>query len=448
MNSTNPRRAAYEILQRIEKERSHADILVDQELSRGTLRGPDRGLLTELVYGVLRRRQTLDHIISQFSRQKVDRLESVVLVLLRLGLYQSFFLDRIPVSAAVNETVKLAKVFVPRASGFINAVLRRADRERDALSWPDRSKEPVDYLAAYYSHPKWLIEDWIRQLGPEEAESLAKSMAEMPPLTFRTNTLRMSREALLERLAEENVQAEKSIYSPDGIRVLSHVNPALLHSFREGLLTVQDESSQLASIFLAPEPGDKVVDVCAAPGGKSTHLAQLMEDRGSVLACDVHTGKLRLIEETAERLGISVIRTCVLDAAGPLDVLGGAEFDRILIDAPCSGLGVLRRNPEGKWRKTHADVMRLAGLQRAILGNFTDRLKSGGVLLYSTCSTSMEENEGVIDDFLTERGDFMVEDLRELFPRFSPLFTDRGFFRSWPHLHGMDGFFAARLRRK
>jgi 16S rRNA (cytosine967-C5)-methyltransferase len=448
LKTTNPRRAACEILMRIEGEHCHADSLIDRELSTGALRGPDRGLLTELVFGVLRRRETLDHIINQFSSQKTGRLERSVLVLLRMGIYQSFFLDRIPVSAAVNETVNLAKAFAPRASGFINAVLRRADRERDVISWPDRTGEPTEYLSRYYSHPKWLVEDWIRQLGPDEAEGLARTMSELPPLTFRTNALRTTREKLLGQLVEEGVRSEICKFSPDGIHVLSHVNPASLPSFREGLFTVQDESSQLASILLAPKPGDSVLDACAAPGGKSTHMAQLMGNSGSVLACDANSGKLRLIADTAQRLGISIIETCTLDAAGLPDALDGKVFDRVLVDAPCSGLGVLRRNPEGKWRKSRADVMRLASLQKTILVNLAVRLKSGGVLLYSTCSTSIEENEGVIDDFLTVRSDFVIEDLRGLFPALSPFFTDRGFFRSWPHRHGMDGFFAARLRRE
>jgi 16S rRNA (cytosine967-C5)-methyltransferase len=445
---SNPRRIAYEILTQIEKENCHADALIDRNLSDDRLRGPDRGLLRELVLGVLRRRLSLDHIIDHFSRQKTDRLEKNVINLLRLGLYQIFFLDRIPVSAAVNETVELAKVFAPRASGLVNAVLRRSDRERDTIVWPDRNKKPADFLSVYYSQPKWLVEDWIRQLGPEEAESLAASMNEIPPLTFRVNTLRITREGLLERLAGEKILAEKSPFSPDGIHVLSPVNPATTAGFAEGLFTVQDESSQLASVLLDPEPGCTALDVCAAPGGKSTHIAQLMGNRGVVLSCDLNKVKLRMVEETAERLGISVIRTEVQDAEKPLVSLGEQVFDRIVVDAPCSGLGVLRRNPEGKWTKTRADVLRLAGLQKTILGNAADRLADNGVLLYSTCSTSTEENEGVLDDFLTVRNDFVVEDLRELFPGFSALFTERGFFRSWPHLHGMDGFFAARLRKK
>jgi 16S rRNA (cytosine967-C5)-methyltransferase len=448
LTKPNPRRVAYEILTQIEKESCHADPLIERHLSHGGLLGPDRGLLRELVLGVLRRRLSLDYIIDQFSRQKTDRLEKKVINLLRLGLYQTFFLDRIPVSAAVNETVELAKVFAPRASGLVNAVLRRADRERDNIVWPDRNKDTTEYLSVYYSCPEWLVEDWIRQLGPEEAEPLAASMNEIPPLTFRVNTLRITREELMDRLAGEKILAEKCPFSPHGVRVLSPVNPATTVGFAEGLFTVQDESSQLASVLLDPEPGCTALDVCAAPGGKSTHIAQLMGNRGVVLSCDQNRRKLQQVEETAKRLGITIIRTQVQDAAKQLSLLGEQVFDRILVDAPCSGLGVLRRNPDGKWSKTRDDVQRLSELQRTILGNVANRIADNGVLLYSTCSTTTEENEMVLDDFLAGRDDFVVEDLRELFPAFSTLLTERGYFRSWPHRHGMDGFFAARLRKK
>ena len=447
MSTSNPRSAACEILLRIDKERSYADILIDRELSAGSLQGPDRGLLTELVYGVLRRQGSLDHIINRFSKQKAERLERSVLVLLRLGLYQMFFLDRVPVSAAVNETVKLAKVLAPRASGFVNAVLRSADRERDDIAYPDKEKDPVGYLSAFYSHPAWLVAGWIDQLGLTEAEELARAMSEPPPLTIRTNTLKVSREALLTRLAAEGVQCEATRFSPLGIRISTTGSVARLQSFRDGLFTVQDESSQLAVMFLAPEPGERVLDACAAPGGKATHMAQLMQNNGEITACDVIGRKLRLIGENAARLGISCIKTVPLDTARPLTSIKNTGFQRILLDAPCSGLGVIRRNPEGKWWKTAADVADLVRGQKAILENLSDHLRPGGVLLYATCSTTIAENEGVVDAFLALHRDYALEDLRVLFPACAELFTPQGCFRGWPHRHGMDGFFAARLRK-
>ena len=447
MIKKNPRQVAIEILLSIDKEDSYADLLIDRELSTDAIQGPDRGLLTELVFGVLRRRGTLDHMIDSFASQKTAKLERIVVMLLRLGLYQSFYLDRVPVSAAVNETVKLAKVFVPRASGFINAVLRRADRERDMIPWPDMAADPANFLAVRYSQPRWLAQQWIEQLGFAEAETLAAAMVEPPPLTIRVNTLKISREEYAQRLATEGIAARATDYSPVGIHILSPVHPTRLTGFQDGLCTVQDESSQLASLFLAPEPGHSVLDICAAPGGKTTHSAQLMENRGALLACDKDARKLRRVEETAARLGVSIIETMCLDASSRLTCLSGRKFNRILVDAPCTGLGVIRRNPEAKWRLNPSDVTRMAKLQSSILRTIADHLEIGGVLLYSTCSTSPEENEGVIDLFLSERQDYVIEDLRSVFPQFSALCSDRGIFRGWPHRSGMDGFCAVRLKR-
>lgn len=447
VSDANPRRAAFDILLRIEKEHSYADILIDRELSRGLLAGPDRGLLTELVYGVLRRQGTLDHIIAHCSSQRIDRLERAVHLLLRLGLYQLFFLDRIPASAAVNETVKLAHLLAPRAAGFINAVLRRGDRERDAIPYPDRGSDPAGFISARYSSPPWITAGWIDQLGAEEAEALALAMLTPPPLTIRVNTLKTEREELRARLTAAGVTAEPARYSPFALHLTGAHQPGTLPGFSEGDFTIQDESSQMAAILLAPRPGERLLDLCAAPGGKTTHLAQLMHNDGAIQACDAAPRKLELVKDTAARLGIDIITTTPLNAAKPLPFPEGMEFDRILVDAPCSGLGVLRRNPEGKWWKTQRNVEELAAIQKAVLRNGANRLAAGGTLLYATCSTTREENEAVLDDFLSRRPGFVLEDLRGIFPEYAELFTGQGCFRSWPHRHGMDGFFAARLRK-
>ncbi|HJV34412.1 16S rRNA (cytosine(967)-C(5))-methyltransferase RsmB [Geomonas sp.] len=447
MSTRNPRRAAFDILLRIEKERSFADILIDHELSKGMITGADRGLLTELVYGVLRRQATLDHIMGQFSKQRVEKLELFVRLLLRLGLYQMFYLDRVPVSAAVNETVNLAKELAPRASGFINAILRNADRGRDRITYPDRTASPVQYLSVRYSHPAWLVAQWCEQLGVDDAEALAAVMAEPPPLTVRTNTLRITRSSLMERLGSEGLACSETSWSADGIRLNHSGAITRLASFQEGLFTVQDESSQLAPLFLQPGSGERVLDACAAPGGKTTQLAQLMGDQGEIFACDVSNKKLRMIKETCERLGITSVRTFAMDATAPSNAIKEVTFQKILVDAPCSGLGVIRRNPEGKWWKSAADLPPLAATQFAILENLSGYLETGGTLLYATCSTTRQENEEVVDRFLVRHPEFVIEDLRALFPNLSPLFTERGFFRSWPHRDGMDGFFAARLKK-
>lgn len=445
MTQNGPRRTAFDILLHVEQERLFADVLLDKALTKGNLHGPDRGLLTELVYGTLRRQGTLDHVIRQFSSRSPEKLEMRIRILLRLGIYQLLYLDRVPTFAAVNETVQLAKRIVPHAGGFINAILRRTDRERDAIAWPDPKLDLAGHIAAVHSHPRWLVESWIEQVGREDAERLACAMSEPPPLTLRVNTLRIDRAGLLGLFTEHGISAEATRFAPHGITVTPSRPIAELPGFAEGLFTVQDESSQLAVRLLAPRPGEAILDLCAAPGGKATYLAQLMENRGTVLACDSAANKLPRIRETAERLGLSCISTQALDAtkAPP-----AGHFDRILVDAPCSALGVIRRNPEGKWRITPADIITLAAIQKRILHNAALAVRPGGFLLYSTCSTSTAEDEDVVDDFLSENREFVLENGRELHPEWGDLFTERGMLRSWPPRHGMDGFFAALLRKR
>ncbi|PKN16665.1 MAG: 16S rRNA (cytosine(967)-C(5))-methyltransferase RsmB [Deltaproteobacteria bacterium HGW-Deltaproteobacteria-23] len=443
--TTSPRQAAYLTLLRIEKERSYADILIDQELQEGGLSGPDRGLYTELVYGTLRKQGTLDHIMSQFSNTPLGKLERSVILLLRLGLYQMFFLDRIPVSAAVNETVNLAKQYSSRSAGFINAVLRSADRGRDTVSYPDPDKAPAAWLAAKHSQPLWIAEGWLEQLGLAEATKLAAAMSVPPPFTIRANRLKTSRDSLIKVLQAEGVVAVPCQYAPDGLTVTSAISLAGLKSFHDGLFAVQDEASQLAALLLSPQPGDAILDLCAAPGGKATYLAELTGDHCTLTACDRNPRKLALIREVVERLDIKSITVTLLDATKPLEKLGNGLFDRILVDAPCSGLGVIHRNPEGKWWKEPSDPMRLAITQRAILANAALRLKPGGVMVYSTCSTSLEENEQVVENFLKQQRDFMIEPVSKTVPQTLAMQTEQGFFRSWLHKHAMDGFFAARL---
>jgi 16S rRNA (cytosine967-C5)-methyltransferase len=445
--STNPRQAAGYVLLRILKERCFADQLMDRELSAGLLSGPDRGLFAELVFGTLRRQGTLDHILTGLLTQPLARLEPQVLVLLRLGLYQLLYLDRIPESAAVNESVNLAKQTLPRASGLINAVLRNFLRNRDTVTFPDPQTAPAASIAARHSHPDWLVKLWFSQLGEVETELLAEASSCQPPLTLRVNTLKTDRAALLETFASNGIPAIPCRFSPFGVQVEGRHHIPGLPGFREGLFAVQDEASQLAGILLDPQAGERVLDTCAAPGGKTALLAQLMDNRGELLAMDISSSKLPLIQETAQRLGISIIHTRAADllqsGAFPADA-----FDRVLLDAPCSGLGVIRRNPEAKWRLLPDDVARLAAAQRVMLKNAIRMLKPGGVLLYSTCSTSLEENEVVVREFLSQHPHCVLENLHEIFPDLRELFTEEGMFRAWPHRHGMDGFFSARIRKK
>ncbi len=445
-SSANPRQAACETLLRIRKEGGFADRLIDSELSNGILVGPDRGLYAELVFGVLRRQGTLDHILQQLLEKPMVELDPLALVILRIGLYQLTCLDRIPESAAVNESVNLAKLITPGTSGLINAVLRNYLRRRDTISFPDMAANPAAAIAARHSQPEWLAEQWIAQLGVAEAQQLAEASSQQPPLTLRVNTLRSDRSGLLQEFEKQGIEAAPCRFSPDGITLAGRHTVSALPGFEAGLFAVQDEASQLAGQLLGAEPGERVWDACCAPGGKTCHIAQIMDDRGELVATDISRSKLILVQDSLRRLGIGSVSTAVADLHQP-DTFPDGSFDRILLDAPCSGLGVIRRNPEAKWRLFSGDITRLAAVQKTLLKNAATRLKQGGTLLYSTCSTSEAENELVVEDFLLHNPGFMLEDLNDLFPQWSQLIAFYGMFRVWPHRHGMDGFFAARIRR-
>ncbi|MDD2580994.1 MAG: 16S rRNA (cytosine(967)-C(5))-methyltransferase RsmB [Desulfuromonadaceae bacterium] len=444
--SANPRQAACETLLRIRKEGGFADRLIDIELSGGALSGPDRGLYAELVFGVLRHQGTLDHILQQLLEKPMVELDPQALVILRIGLYQLTCLDRIPESAAVNESVNLAKLITPGTSGLINAVLRNYLRRRDSITFPDIATNPATAIAARHSQPEWLVEQWLGQLGAAEARQLAEASSQQPPLTLRVNTLRSSRDELLREFEQQGIEATPCRFSPDGITVAGRHMISVLPGFDAGLFAVQDEASQLAGLMLGAEPGERAWDACSAPGGKCCHIAQQMDDRGELIATDISRSKLTLVQDNVRRLGITSVSTAVADLHQP-DTFPDGFFDRILLDAPCSGLGVIRRNPEAKWRLFSGDITRLAAVQKTLLKNAAGRLKPGGTLLYSTCSTAEAENELVVEDFLSHHPEFVLENLNDLFPAWSELIAFYGMFRVWPHRHGMDGFFAARIKR-
>ncbi len=421
----------------------HADVLIDQTLDRNQIQGPDRGLLTELTLGVLRHQRSLDHQIQQLLDRPISQLDIKVLILLRMGIYQLQQLDRIPDHAAVHETVELAKLLAPRAKGLVNAVLRNFLRCRDQLAWPDRTADPENWLATTYSLPDWLVKDWLNRFTLDVAEQLAKASNQPPLLTIRVNTLKTNPAYLLELFASKGIDAALCNYAPEGIRLLQRCQVTELPGFGEGLFFVQDEASQLVARLLEPLEGETLLDACAAPGGKATHLAQLMGDKGEIVATDLNPRRLRQIEDNIQRLGINCIKVEAGDLLAP-DYQQGRQFDRILLDAPCSGLGIIRRHPEAKWRIDPGEVRRCAERQKLLLAAAARLLKPGGLLVYATCSTSIEENEAVIDDFLASEAGYVL-DCKTIFS--ADLTTIDGFFRFWPHQHGTDGFFAARLHK-
>ncbi|MGH7262582.1 MAG: 16S rRNA (cytosine(967)-C(5))-methyltransferase RsmB [Candidatus Rokuibacteriota bacterium] len=433
---------ALRILCRVEEDQAFADLALEAALERAQLPPRDRALTTELVYGTLRWQRRLDWILAPHSRRRIERLDPWVRNLLRLTAYQLQFLDKIPAWAAVNEAVALAK---RRAHGeaapFINAVLRSLSRSGGEL--PALSDDPVEALATRLAFPSWMARRWARRLGLDEAEQLMKALNERPPVTVRANLLRCSGDALIERLSqEEEVKASPAALAPEGLALESPGPAFRFKTFKEGWFTIQDQGSMLIGHLLAPNPGETVADVCAAPGTKSTHLAALMQNSGKVVAMDPHAGRLKLVARSAARLGIRIVE-CRGGSAEILAPKFKGAFNRVLVDAPCSNLGVLRRNPDVKWRRTEAELLRHAERQRAILEGAAAMCQPGGMLVYATCSLEPEENEAVVFPFLETHPEWRL-DPPATFP--IPL-EPPGVLRCLPHRHGTDGFTAFRLRR-
>ena len=443
----SPRRAAYEILQRVD-DGAFADVVLDTVLDRSTLDLRDRRLVTELVYGVLRLLGRVDFALSQFCNQPLSRLQPEILWLLRLGAYQLLELDRVPAHAAVNSTVELTRQLrFEGAVGLVNAVLRSLDRGRADIPWPPPEKIKA-YLQHVCSQPVWLTKEIMRQLPNVEARAFGEMLATAPPLTLRVNSLKTNRDDYLAALETAGHQAVPTSFVPEGVTIVQR-GEVPLPGDAEGWYQVQDEASILMAHLLDVQPGQQILDACAAPGGKTTHLAALTENRAEILALDKYQRRAELIDEGAARLGCTAIATKTWDLTETPNFIEPQRFDRILLDAPCSGLGVLRRNPEGRWNKSPANLRDLAELQRQILETVAPLVKGGGKLLYSVCTFSHIETDALIDSFLADHPEFVLENLGEVMPSgWADLFTAKGTLRSYPHRHGgMDAFFAARLRR-
>lgn len=445
-----PRELAWEVLWRTQSHGAYPDLLLSALLQREPgLSRADRALAQELVMGALRWQASLDRALSQVSSRPLSRIPVRLLVALRIGAYQILFLDRIPVSAAVNETVELVrKTGFGHATGFANAVLRAlAQRGRHLLS-VDPSLPPGQKIAMETSHPLWMVEMWLGQWDEEETRALCEANNKVPPLTLRCNTLKTCPEALLEALSRQGVKAIATGFSPEGLEVLSLEVPlASLGPFRQGWFQIQDEASQLISHWLELTEGHTVLDACAAPGGKTAHMAQLLGNKGQILALDIHQERLHLLAQECRRLGITCVRILKADVLEPSSLPQG-RFDRILLDAPCSGLGVLRRNPDAKWKRVPQDIPRMVSLQRRMLANLVPLLAPGGILLYSVCTHTQEETQGVLASLQAkEMGVELWPSAKGLPGGARDLVGPDGFFRSFPHRHGMDGFTAFRLRR-
>ncbi|WP_342348471.1 16S rRNA (cytosine(967)-C(5))-methyltransferase RsmB [uncultured Nitrospira sp.] len=461
--SWSARKIAAATLQAIERSRVFSDDAFDHITKDLVVSERDRHLAFELVYGVLRHYLTLDWRLDQVSRKPMVRLPLTVATTLRVAAYQLLYLDRIPASAAVNEAVQLIRKQPGHNwSGFVNAVLRNLLRQ-PVPPMPDPAVDATKSLSIRYACPPWLVERWRQFFGLTQAEHLCQQSLGIPPLTIRTNSLRCSRSDLLARLQAEGILAQETTVSPVGLTLDKCGNPGELSALMDGWCYVEDEAAQLIPLLLDPQPGDRVLDACAAPGGKTTHLAQLMKNQGTIVALDRHQGRLDRLVSNCARLEISIVHPVHFDL-GPSSALGEANdssptrpkvpamlaepFDRILVDAPCSALGILRRHPEGKLIKSLSTIQHARGLQREILDRVRDLLRPGGILVYSACSVEPEETTEIISDFCQEHPEFSQESVTPWVPvAGQSLITDPGHLCTAFQTLNMDGFFACRLKK-
>lgn len=408
----------------------------------------DENLIRELVYGVIENLLYIDYIISKLSNIKISKIHPPILKILRMGVYQIAFMDKIPDRAAVNEAVKLSKKYGHRGvSGFVNGVLRNFSRKKeDIMKIESRSRS--EYLSIKYSHPKWMVEKWIKEYGYEFTESLCKGNNSRPKLNIRVNTLKISRDQLMDRLSAYGYILQKTLYAKDGIIVENPSRITDTEEFKLGYFFIQDESSMLVAQIANPKENSLVLDLCSAPGGKATHLAQLMNNKGKIISRDIYNHKLDLIEENVTRLGIDIIDTEIFDAT-ELDSNLVEKVDYCIIDAPCSGLGIIRRRPEIKWNRKEEDIKDLIQIQRRILNNAKHYIKPGGRIIYSTCTINPDENINLINEFVGENRELKLIGFEELLSCNEKMETaNKGYVQLFPHLHGTDGFFIAKIEKK
>jgi 16S rRNA (cytosine967-C5)-methyltransferase len=440
---------ALEILHDIDVNSAYVKVAFDRRLKKKRISREDKGLVTELVFGTLRWRLRLDYIIGSFSNIPMSEMSPWVRNILRLGIYQLLHTDRIPSSAAVNESVKLSKRYGQRpASGFINGILRNIDRRKHEIAFPSRDENPVGYLSVMHSHPSWLVRRWLDRYGFSFTEELLCSNNEKPDFTIRANTLKNETRELAGLLEKRGFKVTAGRYVPEALIVENPSGILDTLEYSEGRFVVQDEAAMLVSVLLAPEPGESVIDLCSAPGGKATHIAQMMQNNGGILAWDIHSHRLKLLERNILDAGASIITGELRDAAVTHDEYRNSA-DRVLADVPCSGLGIIRKQPDIKWAREEKHLGELPWLQYGILEASAGYIKPGGVLVYSTCTIEHSENEEVIMRFLDATNEFYIEQAEAFLPReLHGAVGDDGMVRLFPNRHKVDGFFMARLRKK
>ncbi|MEN2766499.1 16S rRNA (cytosine(967)-C(5))-methyltransferase RsmB [Ornithinibacillus xuwenensis] len=441
------RNTIIDLLLRIDQDSGYSHLLISHEIKSKNISAKDEGLLTEIVYGTIQRKLTLDYFIDHFINAN-KKMDSWVRMLLRMSIYQMVYLDKVPDHAIIHEAVEIAKYRGHKGiSSLVNAILRNVQRN----GVPDTAliSDEVRRLSIETSHPEWLVKRWINCYGFETTKEMCEANLHHKPISIRVQPMKMSREDAINHLINEGFEVSKSFFSEQGI-IIEKGNILRSSLFSEGLVTIQDQSSMLVGEMLDVKPGYKVLDACSAPGGKATHIAEKMENEGVIHAHDLHEKKIKLINKKAKELSLSIIDAKAADARGLKDLYEPETFDRILIDAPCSGLGVMRGKPDIKYNKKSEDIERLAVIQKDILASVSTLLKQNGLLIYSTCTVDPAENEEVVEEFLKSHRNYSVDtDFFEELPdclKNSKGITDFG-LQLYPQTYHTDGFFLTRLIR-
>lgn len=425
------REIALKVLYKIDKEQAYSNIELNEQIkqNRKNINEKDIGLISEIVYGVTTWRLTLDEIIKKYSKIKLKKISPWIINILRMGIYQIIFLDKIPKSAAVNESVNLAKRYGhSSSSNFVNAILRKVEKtDYEELF---KIEHYIDRISKTTSMPKWIVEELIKENGTKLANEICKNSNLKPNISIRVNKLKITKEELVQKLQQKGIECRepqnKKISNVQDFLILNKVkNIENLQEFKDGLFTIQDLSAGQTAKILDPKPGDKVLDACSAPGGKTTYLAELMKNDGKIVAWDIHEHRTKLVKQNAERLGIKIIETQVKDAS-EYDKNLEEKFDKILLDVPCLGIGVIKRKPDIKWQRKPEDIKEITAIQRKILEKCSKYLKKGGTLVYSTCSILKEENEEIIMKFLKENNEFETD--KENIVNILPNEEEDGFF--------------------
>ncbi len=433
---------AVKILNRVERTDAYLDKLLDAELRSSELNDLDKSLLTEIVTGVLRWQMKLDWVLNGFFHGNFSKAEVTVRNGLRTALYQIMFLDKIPHHAAVNEAVDFIKrIRGDKAGNLVNAVLRTILRNIDGIHYPDINNGAAQYLSVMYSHPLWMVRNWVNRYGYADTEKLLAANNTKPSLTLRINTSRTTIENFLELLAQQNIAVDRSRYLDSFVKTATLANLSQTELFKQGYVSVQDESAGIAASLLDVKPGERVIDLCAAPGGKTTFIGERMQNKGQIIAVDKYSTRLNLVQESCSRLGITNV-TCV--AADGVDY-EDEPADKVLLDAPCSGLGVLTKKPDVKIKREQSDIRKLGEIQRQLIDRAGMLVKPGGALVYSTCTIEPEENFAVVRWFLAQHPEFEIDRSPRTAP--SALVSVDGYIETFPHKHGMDGSFAIRMKR-